>query len=77
MIPIRFHPEDRARGIGAVIVRDGYGAAYSKDVIWVRPSALEMLDELGIRYERVNGDFAHTHKKPNPKKKEKKSVRSR
>lgn len=74
MIPIRFDPKDRARGIGAVIVHDGYGAAYSADVIWVRPSALKMLDELGIRYEQVNGDFAHAPKKPSRKKK---SVRSR
>jgi hypothetical protein len=69
MIPIRFDPKDRARGIGAVIVRDGYGAAFSKDVIWVRPSALKILDELGIKYERVNGDTANAQKKPNRKKK--------
>ena len=74
MIPIRFDPKDRARGIGAVIVRDGYGAAYSKDVIWVRPSALKILDELGIRYQRVNEDTAHAQKKPIRKKR---SVRIR
>lgn len=68
MIPIRFDPKDKSRGVGAVIVRDGYGACYSKDVIWVRPSALEMLDELGIRYERVNGDSPNVQKKPNRKK---------
>ena len=67
MIPIRFDPQDRDRGVGTVFVREGYGAV-TGDIIWVRPSALEMLDELGIRYQRVNGDTRNASKKSNRKK---------
>jgi hypothetical protein len=68
MIAIRFDPKDKARGVGAVMVRDGY-MYYMGDVIWVRPAALNLLNELGIPYQRVNGDLTDGQATPVRKKK--------
>ena len=68
MIAIRFNSKDKARGVGAVMVRDGY-MYYMGDVVWVRPTALDLLNELGIPYQRVNGATADVQAKPVRKKK--------
>lgn len=68
MIPIRFDSEHEDRGIGAVMVMDGYGA-YTGDAVWVRPSALKILEELGIPYHRLDGEIADAQKKTRRKKK--------
>ena len=50
------------------MVMDGYGA-YTGDAVWVRPSALKILEELGIPYHRLDGEIADAQKKTRRKKK--------